>query len=185
MAIFEHETSGSVPPGLSDEVLSDALPIESEVDEIMLAAASIEIDIMPAEDEQGQTHLLRREGEDIGAAGVFSRTVPVGAGAELIGVEVELFATNEANYHSAYLALLNSIIQGDPRVSEINGAPGPEMAAVASDLSHHLPIEWICEYSLIGDRNGVGVATYDPALLVQHMSAGGRVEHSFKKRASI
>lgn len=157
--------------------------VADEVDEWTRIARQIEIELLDAEDEEGQTHTLSRQGEPIGATGVFTRRVIVGDGQAVHAAEIEVFATNEAYYHPAYLALINSLIKNDPDLSVINGAEGPEMAAVAADLTHHLPLGWSSEFSLIA--GGIEVSTYDPSALAAHLANGGRVEHSFRKIGSI
>ncbi len=184
MATKEQQAPLSYPPEETALGVHLHLVPTPEDDEWTAVARTMAIEPLAKEDDEGQTHVINRFGEVIGAAGVFTRSVPLGLDNEVHAVEIEIFATNEAYYHSAYLALLNSVIEGDPRLTEINGAPGPEMAAVAADIRHHLPLGWLCEYSLVGGPNNVEVRTHSPDSLAAHILNGGKVEHSFKKLAS-
>jgi hypothetical protein len=152
-------------------------------DEWTLIARQIEIEALVAEDEDGQTHVIRHNGEAIGATGVFTRSVSLGEDSAVHATEIEVFATNEAYYHTAYLALVTSLIDSDPGLTVINGVEGPEMTAVASDLVHHLPLGWSGEFSLI--ERGIEVTTFDPNILAAHLANGGKVSHSFKKTGSL
>jgi hypothetical protein len=137
--------------------------------------------------DESFTHVVLREHDGelrpIGAAAVYSRSIPLSEGRQLKAAEIELVATSDSNLHSVYLALVHNVINEDPDVKDIDGPGGAEMALIAMEISRALPPGWYCEYEL--KRRGISVPTYDERDMLAHLMAGESVNHSFKKMRPV
>ncbi|HXY17847.1 MAG TPA: hypothetical protein VEH48_00275 [Candidatus Nitrosopolaris sp.] len=165
------------------------LPVK-ERDPIRIDADATQVIKLENPDNEGNTHVFRRDGNLIGAAEVSVESKNIDPDLQIQTARIHFLGTDPSNYKSVYLALLENVIKSDHLINQVEGTEGTAMTLAAADLSlgGYLPPGWSCEYTLIGQFSSFNkgysddeATTFDPRYMLAHVNRGQPVEHSFKR----
>jgi hypothetical protein len=171
----------TIPTDLDGEAL------QRDADAIRIIAEEFECN----KENEYFTHRIEKfdneEQNFIGAAALGYMDLKLPKKGTILSADIDVFRVEPYFTHSAYLALVKHIITdtgktGDSRTININGAHDIRLTGVASDLEPFLPDGWQVEYMLhCNERSSLLVPTYDKDDVLDYLSTGKMITHSFRK----